>query len=61
MLITGVTSTYAWYAMTRTNNVEDFNFDIKGGNSLAISTNGIDFQDSLSSLDVKKQFFKKEE
>lgn len=45
--------------MTRTNNVEDFNFDIKGGNSLAISTNGIDFQDSLSSLDVKKQFFKK--
>lgn len=59
VLITGVTSTYAWYAMTRTNNVEDFNFDIKGGNSLAISTNGIDFQDSLSSLDVKKQFFKK--
>lgn len=25
VLITGVTSTYAWYAMTRTNNVEDFN------------------------------------
>lgn len=59
VLITGVTSTYAWYAMTRTNNVEDFNFDIKGGNSLAISTNGIDFQDSLSSLDVKKAILQK--
>lgn len=53
VLVTCVTSTYAWYAMTRTNNVDDFNFDIKGGNSLAISTNGIDFKDSLTSLEVK--------
>ncbi len=59
VLITCVTSTYAWYAMTRTNNIEDFNFDINGGNSLAISTNGIDFQESLSSLDVKRAILQK--
>lgn len=59
VLVTCVTSTYAWYAMTRTNNIEDFNFDIKGGNSLAISTNGIDFKDSLTSIDVKKAILQK--
>lgn len=59
ILVTCVTSTYAWYAMTRTNNIENFNFDIKGGDSLAISTDGVEFVDSLSSVDVKRAILQK--
>ncbi len=59
VLATTVTSTYAWYAMHRTNNVEEFSFNINGGASLKISTDGIHFYDSLSDLDVKKAVLNK--
>lgn len=59
VLAATVTSTYAWYAMNRTNNIDEFSFNINGGASLKISTDGVHFFDNLSDLDVKKAVLNK--
>ncbi len=59
VLVATVTSTYAWYAMNRTNNIDEFSFNINGGASLKISTDGVHFYDNLSDLDVKKAILNK--
>ena len=59
VLVATVTSTYAWYAMNRTNNIDEFSFNINGGASLKISTDGVHFYDNLSDLYVKKAVLNK--
>lgn len=59
IIVTAVTSTYAWYAMTYNNDIDEFDFTIGGTNSVLISADGKNFATSLSSYQIKQSIISK--
>ena len=60
VMITMVATTFAWVGILTTTSVGGFNIDISSSKKnndyeLLISTNGTDFSQSVSSIDIKKQ------
>lgn len=53
VLVTTVTSTYAWYASVFTNDIDEFNFDISGTGSIYASLDGVNFKSNFSDLEIK--------
>ena len=60
LVLTTITTTYAYYAINYVNEQEEFEFDIESGDELLISTDGINFKKELSEVEVKEAVLSKQ-